>query len=91
MARGAATGIKPTPVPKGAYAPHIIVLLIDGASNAEPLPADAAQQTVDRGIRVYTIGFETAENQSLPSCYPGREPFDGGGQFGGGGFRRGID
>jgi len=42
------------------------------------------------GIRVYTIGFGTAENQSLPSCYPGREPFDGGQQFGGG-FRRGID
>jgi Ca-activated chloride channel homolog len=102
---GAATDIKPTPVPKGAYAPHIIVLLTDGVSNAGPLPVDAAQQAADRGIRVYTIGFGTAENESLPSCYPGREPFDRGqygggqfgggspygGQFGGGGFRRGID
>jgi Ca-activated chloride channel family protein len=102
---GAATDIKPTPVPQGAYAPHIIVLLTDGASNAGPLPADAAQQAADRGIRVYTIGFGTAENESMPSCYPGREPYDGGrpnggqfgggqfggGQFGGGGFRRGID
>ena len=99
---GKATDVKPTPVPKGAYAPHIIVLLTDGVSNAGPQPIDAAQQAVDRGIRVYTIGFGTADNQSLPSCYPGREPFDGGqqfggsgqfggGQFGGGGFRRGID
>jgi Ca-activated chloride channel homolog len=98
---GATTDIKPTPVPKGAYAPHIIVVLTDGVSNAGPLPLDAAQQAVDRGVRVYTIGFGTAENESLPSCYPGREPFDGGrpggggqfggGQFGGGGFRRGID
>jgi Ca-activated chloride channel family protein len=98
---GATTDIKPTPVPQGAYAPHIIVVLTDGVSNAGPLPLDAAQQAVDRGIRVYTIGFGTAENESLPSCYPGREPFDGGrpggggqfggGQFGGGGFRRGID
>lgn len=104
---GKATGVKPTPVPKGAYAPHIIVLLTDGVSNAGPPPIDAAQQAADRGIRVYTIGFGTAENTQLPSCYPGREPFDGGqqfgggqfggsgqfggGQFGGGGFRRGID
>ena len=98
---GATTDIKPTPVPTGAYAPHIIVLLTDGVSNAGPQPIDAAQQAVDRGVRVYTIGFGTAENESLPSCYPGREPFDGsrpngggqfgGGQFGGGGFRRGID
>jgi Ca-activated chloride channel homolog len=98
---GATTDIKPTPVPKGAYAPHIIVVLTDGVSNAGPLPLDAAQQAADRGVRVYTIGFGTADNQSLPSCYPGREPFDrgqygggspyGGGQFGGGGFRRGID
>jgi Ca-activated chloride channel homolog len=103
---GATTDIKPTPVPKGAFAPHIIVVLTDGVSNAGPLPLDAAQQAADRGVRVYTIGFGTAENESLPSCYPGREPFDGsrpnsggqfgggqfgGGQFGGGGFRRGID
>ena len=98
---GAASEVKPTPVPRGAYAPHIIVLLTDGASNAGPQPVDAAQQAADRGIRIYTIGFGTADNQSLPSCYPGREPFDGGrqfgggqfggGQFGGGGFRRGID
>ena len=94
---GTSAGIGPTPVPRGAYAPHIIVLLTDGVSNAGPLPLDAAQQALDRGIRVYTIGFGTAENGSIPSCFPGGGPFDsgqsfgGGGQFGGGGFRRGID
>ncbi|CAG0927740.1 hypothetical protein TFLX_00585 [Thermoflexales bacterium] len=104
---GATSDVKLTPVPRGAYAPHIIVVLTDGVSNAGPLPLEAAQQAADRGIRVYTIGFGTAENESLPACRPGREPFDGGGryggggpygggqsgggQFGGGGFRRGID
>lgn len=95
-------GLPPTPVPKGAYVPEIIVLLTDGASNAGPLPIDAAQQATDRGVRVYTIGFGTADPGPMdPACAPnlvGREPFIGGQGFGGGtggggqgGFRRGID
>jgi Ca-activated chloride channel family protein len=93
-------GVPPTPVPKGAYAPDIIVLLTDGVSNAGPLPLDAAQQAADRGVRVYTIGFGTPTGGAFdPTCAPqflGREPqggFGGGppGGFGGGGFRRGID
>jgi Ca-activated chloride channel homolog len=95
-------GLPPTPVPKGAYVPEIIVLLTDGASNAGPLPVDAAQQATDRGVRVYTIGFGTADPGPMdPACAPslvGREPFIGGQGFGGGtggggqgGFRRGID
>ena len=95
-------GPKPTPVPRGAYAPDIIVLLTDGASNAGPLPIDAAQQAADRGVRVYTIGFGTASGSERPICPPqliGGEPFENGagfGGFGGGGggggrFRRGID
>lgn len=97
---------QPTPVPQGAYAPDIIVLLTDGVSNTGPFPLDAAQQAADRGVRVYTIGFGTADGSSFPQCGPqflGREPANsqrfggggggqfGGGQFGGGGFRRGID
>jgi Ca-activated chloride channel family protein len=93
---------QPTPVPKGAYAPSIIVLLTDGVSNVGPLPLDAAQQAADRGVRVYTIGFGTANGSEIPPCgsqFLGREPFGGGrGNFGGfpgggpgGGFRRGID
>jgi Ca-activated chloride channel family protein len=96
---GASPGVKPTPVPRGAYAPDIIVLLTDGASNTGPMPLDAAQQAVDRGIRVYTIGFGT-ENEFIPFGGPhcrsgdpfgGGQQFGGGGQFGGGRFRRGID
>ncbi len=91
---GSSPGNQPTPVPRGAYAPAIIVLLTDGVSNSGPLPLDAAQQAVDRGIRVYTIGFGTEnENQSLPACGPSFQsgnPF-GGGQSFGGRFRRGID
>jgi Ca-activated chloride channel family protein len=94
-------GVAPAPVPKGDYAPEIIVLLTDGASNAGPLPADAAQQAADRGVRIYTIGYGTANGGALdPTCAPnlvGREPPGGGGGFGGGpaggpnGFQRGID
>lgn len=89
-------GVPPTPVPKGAYAPDIIVLLTDGASNAGPLPLDAAQQAADRGVRVYTIGFGTADG-GVMNCGSGFQGDPFGGQFGGGlgfggaGFRRGID
>ena len=93
------TTVPPEPVPKGAYAPDIIVVLTDGVSNTGPRPVDAAQQAADRGVRVYTIGFGTANpGNSLPACgaqYIGNEPFGGGfpggGFGGGGGFRRGID
>ena len=92
-------GVAPTPVPHGVYAPDIIVLLTDGVANAGPLPIDAAQQAADRGLRVYTIGFGTADGGSFdPECAPqfvGREPPvgvpGGGGGQGPGGFRRGID
>ncbi|MEO7912059.1 MAG: VWA domain-containing protein [Roseiflexaceae bacterium] len=95
-------GIPPTPVPSGAYAPDIIVLLTDGVSNAGPMPLEAAQQALDRGVRVYTIGFGTANGSEIPYCAPqlqGGGTVDRGGGFGGGGFggggsggfRRGID
>ena len=91
-------------VPEGEYVPHIIVLLTDGASNAGPLPMTAAQQAVDRGVRVYTIGFGTTNNSSPMDCGDD-DPFGFGGGFGstfggggsgfggggGGGFRREID
>jgi len=81
-----------TPVPPGTYAPHIIVLLTDGASNAGVWPLDAAQQAADRGIRVYTIGFGTNEGAPFAFCdAPFQGNFFGGGFGGGGGFRRGID
>jgi len=93
------SGVAPVPVPKGDYAPDIVVLLTDGASNTGTPPLDAAQQAADRGVRVYTIGFGTADGGPFSAiCGPqfvGREPGAGGpGGFGGGGggnFRRGID
>jgi len=97
------TDIQPTPMPSGVYVSSIVVLLTDGASNAGPEPLEAAQQAVERGVRVYTIGFGTAQGgrmncgqQFLGGSQMGSGPF-GGGQFGGGGdpqnggFRRGID
>jgi Ca-activated chloride channel family protein len=105
QADDAPPGAAPPAVPKGAYAPAIIVLLTDGASNAGPVPVDAAQQAAARGVRVYTIGFGTADpGESLPcgQQFVGGEPqspdgggfggFGGGGGGGGGfGFRRAID
>lgn len=98
-------GQGPVPVAPGAYAPDIVVLLTDGASNTGPKPLDAAQEAADRGLRVYTIGFGTASGGGLePQCaeqFLGREPNfgffgQGGGNFGGnfgggGGFQRGVD
>lgn len=89
----AALGAEPTPLPEGSYAPAIIVLLTDGVSNTGPLPLDAAQQAVDRGVRVYTIGFGTENDTiSIPYCgsFGGGQQFRGDAQFGGW-FRRGID
>jgi len=80
------------------FVPHIIVLLTDGASNAGPAPLTAAQQAVERGLRVYTIGFGTNRSNSVMDCgdqFSENDLFGGGG-FGpgngqGGGFRREID
>ena len=84
-----APGIEPTPPPKGAYAPDIIVLLTDGVSNTGPLPLDAAQQAEDRGVRVYTIGFGTPNGSEFASCQSS-DPYGGGFGFGGGGFGGGF-
>lgn len=86
-----------TPVPSGAYAPAIIVLLTDGASNTGPRPQDAAAQAAARGVRVFAIGFGTEQGAEFSSCGQrnyGFEPFGGAGRafgYGGGYFRRGID
>jgi Ca-activated chloride channel family protein len=87
------------PLPKGAYAPHIVILLTDGASNYGIDPVEAAEQSIARGVRVFTIGFGTAQGSELPPCGAqllGREPSNqqsgSGGNFAiRGRFRRGID
>lgn len=93
-------GISVQPVPEGEFAPHIIVLLTDGSSNAGPSPFTAANEAVARGIRVYTIGFGTLNNTSPMICgdvFSENDQFGGpgfgfGAPFGGGGgFRRELD
>jgi Ca-activated chloride channel family protein len=93
------TSAPPASTPAEEVVPHIIVLLTDGASNAGPPPLSAAQQALERGVRVYTIGFGTNSNNSVMDCgdqFSENDFFGGGGGFGpgfgqGGGFRREID
>jgi Ca-activated chloride channel family protein len=91
------SGITTPPLPPGQYAPAIIVVLTDGVSTTGTHPLEAAQLSADRGVRVYTIGFGTDNNTSIPNCgfqtnndQFGGNPFFGGGG-GGGGPRREID
>ena len=62
--------------------PDVIVLLTDGASNRGVSPLAAARAASDRGVRVYTIGFGTA-NPAVLRCTPE--------QLGGDEFARRID
>ena len=48
-------------VEETGYQPDIIVVLTDGASTRGIEPLVAAEQAVDRKIRVYTIGFGTQD------------------------------
>lgn len=83
---GAQGDFRPQEAPV-AYQPDIIVLLTDGANSRGPDPVDAAQQAVDRQVRIYTIGFGTT-NPGPMSCT--REQL-GGDLFGrGGGFPGGF-
>ena len=85
------SGIKTEPLPAGEYAPAIIVVLTDGVSTTGTHPLLAAQLSVDRGVRVYTIGFGTDHNTSIPNCgFQSNDQFQFGGG-GGGGPRREID
>jgi Ca-activated chloride channel homolog len=91
------SGVEPVPLPEGEYVPAIVVLLTDGVTTTGTHPLFAAEMAVERGVRVFTIGFGTTNNTSMMNCgisspYQFSEqfnPFFGGG--GGGGFRREID
>jgi len=80
----ASSGTPELPPSDVELSPHIIVLLTDGASNSGPYPLTAATQAAARGIRIYTIGYGTANNQSRMDC--GDDPFDQDFGFGGFGF-----
>ncbi|MDO9486092.1 MAG: VWA domain-containing protein [Actinomycetota bacterium] len=78
------------------YQPDIIVVLTDGANTRGVDPLIAAEVAVQRGVRVYTIGFGTTE-PGTSMCSPdqvfggfqfqgfGSDPGQGFGGFGGGG------
>ena len=53
------------PVPAGSYGSAVIILLTDGQSNVGPDPIESARMAAERGVRVYTVGFGTAEGESL--------------------------
>lgn len=57
--------LTPTPMPKGIYAPAIIVLLTDGENNQFPPPLEVAPTAVERGVRIYTIGMGSPEGTVL--------------------------
>ena len=51
---------KPVLVEPGSNRSAVIILLTDGATNAGPDPVEAARQAANHGVRVYTVGFGTA-------------------------------
>lgn len=87
------SGVETIPLPPGQYAPAIIVLLTDGVTTTGIHPLLAAQMAMDRGIRVFTIGFGTDRNESIPNCgfQTHTDQFFGSPFGGGGGPRREID
>lgn len=72
------------------FASDIVVLLTDGANTRGVAPLDAVPYAIERGVRVFTIGFGTATPASM-SCTRqqlGADALGGGGGFGGGGGQR---
>lgn len=49
------------PMAPGSYASGAIILLTDGRRTMGPDPVDAARMAAERGVRIYTVGFGTAE------------------------------
>jgi Ca-activated chloride channel family protein len=53
------------PVPAGSHKSAAIILLTDGRRTTGPDPIDAARMAAERGVRVYTVGFGTAEGAAV--------------------------
>jgi Ca-activated chloride channel family protein len=52
------------PVPPGSNRAGAIILLTDGRRTTGPDPLDAARLAADRGVKVYTVGFGSADFSS---------------------------
>jgi Ca-activated chloride channel family protein len=55
----------PPPVPPGSYKSAAIILMTDGRNTSGPDPVEVARVAANLGVRVYTIGFGTANGQML--------------------------
>jgi len=79
--------------PPGAkgFVPDIVVLLTDGANTRGIKPLEAVPYAVERGVRVYTIGFGTTQPAAMVCSRTqlGGAALGGDGGFNGGGFRGG--
>jgi Ca-activated chloride channel family protein len=55
----------PAAVRPGSYARGVIVLLSDGRRTTGPDPLEVAKIAADRGVRVFTVGFGTAQGTTI--------------------------
>ncbi len=54
------------PVQPGTYRHGAVILLSDGRRTTGPDPLDAARMAAQRGVRVYTVGFGSAQGGAVP-------------------------
>ena len=52
-------------VPRGAFAPAVIVLLTDGENTAPPDPLAVAQTAIERGVRIFTVGLGSSAGTTV--------------------------
>lgn len=55
----------PAAVPPGSFNSAAVILLTDGQSTTGPQPVDAAKMAADHGVKVYTVGFGTADGEII--------------------------
>jgi Ca-activated chloride channel family protein len=55
----------PPPVQPGSYRSAAIVLMTDGKNTTGPDPVEAARVAANLGVRIFTIGFGTANGQNI--------------------------
>jgi len=53
------------PVPPGSFTSAAIILLTDGRRTTGPDPLDAAHMAADHGVRVFTVGFGSANGSAV--------------------------
>ena len=80
----APSGVDAAAAKREGYAPHVVVVLTDGANTQGVEPALAAEVAATRGIRVFTIGFGTTTPTSM-ACTGQQAGSWAGGRYGGGG------